>query len=297
MSKKPTPIAIAYDFDGTLAPGNMQEYDFIPALRMKSGEFWNEVKHTARQHETDEILAYMWLMLSKADAAKVPVREADFVGYGAAIDLFPGVEEWFERINRFARARNCMMEHFIISSGLREMIRGTKIGRRFKKIYGSGFMFDHNGIARWPAVAMNYTTKTQYLFRINKGSLDVHDNSVINKFVPMDARPVPFQNIIYMGDGETDIPCMRLVKDLGGHAIAVFNSRKRGSRDTAAKLVAEGRATLSAPADYRPASQIENAINAIIEKIAAEAKIRHAAAGVKSAKSRAAIDPLADLKE
>lgn len=297
MSKKLTPIAIAYDFDGTLAPGNMQEYDFIPALRMKSTQFWSEVKRTALQHETDEILAYMWLMLSKADAAKVPVRENDFLGYGAGIELFPGVESWFDRVNDFARLHGCAIDHFIISSGLREMIRGTKIAKKFKKVYGSGFMFDHNGIARWPAVAMNYTTKTQYLFRINKGSLDVHDNSIINTFVPMDARPIPFQNIIYIGDGETDIPCMRLVKDLGGHAIAVFNARKRRSRETALKLVSDGRATLSAPADYRPGAQVEKAVNAIVEKIASEEKIRQAGGIQKRVKPTTSIDPLVDLKE
>jgi hypothetical protein len=263
---------------------------------MKSAEFWAEVKRTALQHETDEILAYMWLMLAKADAARVPVRDSDFRGYGAGIDLFPGVEDWFDRMNAFARSHGCNLEHFIISSGLREMIRGTKIAKKFKKVYGSGFMFDHNGIARWPAVAMNYTTKTQYLFRINKGSLDVHDNSVINTFVPMGARPVPFQNIIYVGDGETDIPCMRLVKDLGGHAVAVFNSRKRRSRETALKLVLEGRATLSAPADYRSGSQIERAVSAIIEKIAAESRLRQAAGTPKQAKPTKSIDPLADLK-
>jgi hypothetical protein len=300
MPKKLTRIAIAYDFDGTLAPGNMQEYDFIPALKMKSHAFWQEVKQTALHHEADEILAYMWLTLEKANAARIPVRESDFRAFGAGITLFPGVEDWFERIGAVARTHQCAIDHYIISSGLREMIRGTSIYRKFKKVYGSGFMFDHNGIARWPAVAMNYTTKTQYLFRINKGSLDVHDNTIINKFVPMHERPVPFSNMIYVGDGETDIPCMRLVKDLGGHAIAVFSPGKRSARDTAHALVEDGRATLCAPADYSRGSRVEAAVLAIVEKIAATARINDAGAATKHTPMRKAapsIDPLQDLSE
>jgi len=299
MSRKLTPVAIAYDFDGTLAPGNMQEYDFIPALNMKSKAFWGEVKKLAIDQAADEILAYMWLMLSKAQAAHLPVRKSDFKAFGSSIDLFPGVSEWFDRVNAYGKAHGCKVEHFIISSGLREMIEGTSIFRKFKKVYGSGFMFDHNGVAHWPAVAMNYTTKTQYIFRINKGSLDVHDNSVINRFVPKDDRPVPFENMLFIGDGETDIPCMRLVKDLGGHAIAVYNPGKRGTKDIAAKLVADGRATLHAPANYEPGSKVEQAVQAVIDKIGAAARIEQAASPTRKRASLggSSIDPLQDLRE
>lgn len=299
MSRKLTPVAIAYDFDGTLAPGNMQEYDFIPALNMKSKEFWREVKKLTIDQEADEILAYMWLMLSKAQAAHLPVRKSDFKAFGASIALFPGVLEWFDRLNTYGKAQGCKVEHFIISSGLREMIEGTSISKKFKKIYGSGFMFDHNGVAHWPAVAMNYTTKTQYIFRINKGSLDVHDNSVINQFVPKEDRPVPFENMLFLGDGETDIPCMRLVKDQGGHAIAVYNPGKRGAKDTAAKLVNDGRATLYAPANYEPGSQVEQAVQAVIDKIGAATRIELAAGHGRRRlpTAQSLIDPLQDLRE
>ena len=299
MSRKLTPVAIAYDFDGTLAPGNMQEYDFIPALNMKSKEFWGEVKKLAIDQAADEILAYMWLMLSKAQAAHLPVRKSDFKAFGSSIDLFPGVSEWFDRINAYGKARGCKVEHFIISSGLREMIEGTSISKKFKKIYGSGFMFDHNGVAHWPAVAMNYTTKTQYIFRINKGSLDVHDNSVINKFVPKADRPIPFENMLFIGDGETDIPCMRLVKDQGGHAIAVYNPGKRKAKETAIKLVNDGRATLHAPANYEPGSQVEQAVQAIIDKSGATARIAQAATSGRRYRvmTEPTVDPLQDLSE
>lgn len=276
MPKKLTPMAIAYDFDGTLAPGNMQEYDFIPALNMVSKEFWASVNEIAQQHEMDQILAYMWAMLRQADKADIRVHRKDFKDFGKNIALFPGVSDWFNRINAYAKAKGVRLEHFIISSGIREMVEGTPIYKEFKKVYASGFMFDHNGVACWPALAVNYTTKTQYLFRINKGSLDVHDNSVINKFVPKDQRPVPFENMIFIGDGETDIPCMRLVKDQGGHSIAVYNGSKRGTRKHADQLVTDGRATLAAPADFQDGSTIDCCVKAIIDKVEAAARVRGA---------------------
>lgn len=274
MPKKLIPMAIAYDFDGTLAPGNMQEYDFIPALNMVSKAFWSSVNTLAQQHEMDQILAYMHMMLEEARKAKVAVRKSDFKQFGAKITLFPGVADWFKRINAYARTKGVRLDHFIISSGIREMVEGTPIYKEFKKVYASGFMFDHNDVACWPALAVNYTTKTQYLFRINKGSLDVHDNSVINKFVPKDQRPVPFENMIFIGDGETDIPCMRLVKDQGGHSIAVYDGSKRGARKHADQLVDDGRATLGAPADYQEGGVIDRAVKAIIDKIEAAARVK-----------------------
>jgi phosphoserine phosphatase len=274
----------------------MQEYDFIPALKMTSSNFWNEVKNLAAEQEADEILAYMHLMLEKAKAAHVPVQRADFQKFGASIDLFPGVLDWFDRVDQYGKSRGCKVEHFIISSGIREMIEGTAIRSKFKKIYGSGFMFDHNGVAHWPAVAMNYTTKTQFLFRINKGSLDVHDNSVINRFIPKEDRAVPFESIIFVGDGITDVPCMRLVKDQGGHAIAVYNSRKKGAKEIATKLVEDGRASLSAPANYEAGTAIEKAVFAMIDKISATERIGRPAKR-KPFVLQPAIDPLQDLAE
>ncbi|MDP1646217.1 MAG: HAD family hydrolase [Thiobacillus sp.] len=273
MPKKLIPMAISYDFDGTLAPGNMQEYDFIPAINMLSKHFWASVNELAEKHEMDQILAYMHAMLEEARKAKVAVRKADFKNFGANIELFPGVKDWFKRINVYARSKGVRLEHFIISSGIREMVEGTPIYKEFKKVYASGFMFDHNGVACWPALAMNYTTKTQYLFRINKGSLDVHDNSIINKYVPKELRPVPFEHMVFVGDGETDIPCMRLVKDQGGHSIAVYNPGKRGAKKHAEQLIKDGRATLFATADYQEGSQIDQAVKAIIDKVEASARI------------------------
>ncbi|MGU2314351.1 HAD family hydrolase [Pseudomonas aeruginosa] len=276
MAKKHVPFVIAYDFDGTLSPGNMQEYDFVPALGIKPADFWREAKAMAREQQADEILAYMRLMIEKAQAARVPVRKKNFADFGAHIQLFPGVQDWFKRIAEYGRAKGIKVEHFIISSGLREMIEGTPINKYFARVYASGFMYDHNDVAHWPALAVNYTTKTQYLFRINKGSLDVHDNSVINKFVEPAERPVPFSNMVFIGDGETDIPSMRLVKSQGGHSIAVYGKGKRGARSKALKLVEEGRTNLATTADYTEGSAIDRAVKAMIDKVVANRTIAEA---------------------
>lgn len=272
MATKLTPMAIAYDFDGTLSPGNMQEYDFIPALGIKPSAFWKEAKRIAKEQAADEILAYMQYMLEQASRARVPVRKKDFSDFGRQISLFPGVEEWFDRIDAYGRERDVKVEHFLISSGLREMVQGTKIARKFKRIYASGFMYDQNQVACWPALAVNYTTKTQYLFRINKGSFDVSDNSIINKFTAQADRYVPFNNMVFIGDGETDIPCMRLVKAQGGYSVAVF-STQRGAKKKASQLLDEGRASLIAPADYRLDSTIDKAVKAITDIVAANARL------------------------
>jgi len=273
MARYSLTVAIAYDFDGTLSPGNMQEYDFIPRLNIDPKSFWENASKLAKSNQMDTILAYMWLMIREANRKEISVRKSDFHDYGKQIKFFPGVLNWFNRINDYAKSKNIKLEHFIISSGIREMIEATRIYPEFKKVYASAFMFDHNDIACWPALAVNYTTKTQYLFRINKGSLDVHDNSVINKFVPKNERPVPFENIIFIGDGETDIPCMRLTKEQGGHAIAVYNPQKTGSKELAEQLVKEGRVTISTAADYRKGKGLDLAIKAILDKIEATTRI------------------------
>lgn len=264
------PLALAYDFDGTLAPGNMQEHSFLPAVGMAKNAFWDEVRSLAEKHEADNILIYMGLMLEKAKTAHVPVRKQDFEDLGKKVALFEGVEDWFDRISTYGRESGVQVDHYIISSGIREMIRGTKVGSKFKAIFASAYWYDHNGVAQWPALALNYTTKTQYLFRINKGSLHVHDHSKVNEFVPKADRPVPFESIIYIGDGETDVPCFRLVKDQGGHSITVYRPHTKKAKITSEKLIKDGRVNFAAPADYRESKELDRVVKAIIDKLAAD---------------------------
>jgi hypothetical protein len=273
MPRKLIPMAIAYDFDGTLAPGNIQENSFIPEIGMKKAAFWGENKLRAANHEADEVLSYMTFMLERAAAKDVPVRRRDFARHGKTVQLFRGVPDWFERVNVRARERHVKLQHYIISSGIKEMIEATKIGKEFTKVFASSFAYDANGAAKWPALAINYTTKTQYLFRINKGSLSVHDHGLINRFVPHENRPMPFSNIVFIGDGETDIPCMRLVRDQGGHSIAVYQPGSK-KKARAEKLITDKRADFIAPADYSEGRRLDEIITAIIDKIAANNGVR-----------------------
>lgn len=269
MRRAPIPFAICYDFDGTLAPGNMQERDFIPSIGMTKRSFWTEVRQRCEHHGADNILIYMGLMLEKARAAHVPVRRDDFSSYGKSLKLFRGVEDWFPRITTYGKLSGLQVTHHIISSGIREMILGTPIRKHFKDIYASSYCYDHHGVAEWPALALNYTTKTQYLFRINKGVSNVFEHNRVNQYVPPDERPVPFHNMIFIGDGETDIPCFRLVKEQGGQSIAVFQPHTRSAKSRSNALKADGRVNFVAPADYSDGKPIDVLVKAIMEKIAA----------------------------
>ncbi len=273
MPERTIPLAIIYDFDGTLAPGNMQERQFIPDIGMTASEFWTEVDTLAREHHADGILTYMFVMLEKARAAGRPVRRDDLVAKSHEIEFFPGVEDWFDRIDGYGRKSGVSVEHYVISSGNSEIIEGTSIADRFAHIYASKFLYDQKGFAVWPAVAINFTTKTQYLFRVNKGAHDLEDSSVINKFVPPEQRPVPFQNMIYIGDGETDVPCFRLVKDLGGLSIAVFDD---GAYQQAEQYRREGRVNSVAPAVYTEGSDLDCSVKSYIDLVAARSTLRRA---------------------
>jgi phosphoserine phosphatase len=269
MGKKLIPVAIAYDFDGTLAAGNIQDNTFIPAIGMANKTFWQQNKQRAARHQADEILSYMTFMLERAAAQDVPVRRMDFAAHGRSVSLFPGVESWFKRINKYGRRKGVRIQHFIISSGIKEMIEASRIGKHFERIFASSFAYDANGVAKWPALAINYTTKTQYLFRINKGSLAVHEHGIINEYIPPEKRPIPFTNIVFVGDGETDIPCMRLVRNMGGHSIAVYQPGSRKQKAKAKKLLKDKRADFISPANYSTGNRLDKLVRSIIDKIAA----------------------------
>lgn len=273
MPKKHIEMAIAYDFDGTLADGNMQEHQFLPEIGIAPAAFWDEVKLLTREQQADEVLVYMNLMLRKANAARVPVRRDDFKARGRAIKLFDGVEDWFDRIDAYGRDKGVRVEHFVISSGNAEILAGTPIASKFQQIYASKFMFDQNGVAVWPALAVNYTTKTQYLFRINKGAHDLADNAKVNEFVEKRERPIPFENMVFIGDGSSDIPCFRLVKEQGGLSIAVYKPRAKGAQCRAKKYLDDGRVHAVAPASYSDGDKLDRIVKANIDAVAARAAL------------------------
>lgn len=280
MPKKYTKVAIAYDFDGTLAPGYMQHNSFIPELNMSSAKFWAKVKRKARDNDMDEILAYMHAMLEEAKYRQLTITKGAFIQHGRDIPLFEGLDTWFEDINKYGKEKNIDVRHYVISSGLREMIEGSSIYKHFEYVFASGFEYDQNNVAVWPALGVNYTTKTQYLFRINKGVLNSWDNKAVNKYIPDSQRPIPFSNIIFIGDGETDIPSMKMTKYQGGTAIAVWtpgqrkSKNKKTSKEIALELLEQDRANLAVPADYRNGKRLDIAVKGVIDKVAASEKFK-----------------------
>ena len=265
------PLAVfAYDFDGTLAPGNMQEHAFIPGeLNMGHADFWAEAAVLARRQRGDNVHAFMHLMLDKARTAGADLSEARWRERGATLTLFPGVEGWFERQNARAAALGLDLRHFIISSGNREMIEGCPIAKHFERVYASAFVFDDQGQACGVALGVNYTNKTQYMFRINKWTLDEWDDTSINAAVPKDARAVPFDRMVFFGDGLTDVPMMRLLTDEGGYSVAVYDAAKPSSVAAAGKLRTDGRARHAGPADYSEGAPLDLQAQAMLSEMAA----------------------------
>lgn len=267
--------ALIYDFDGTLAQGNCAEHGLMPELGItdKSG-FWQEVTKATRERNADGILTYLgYLALRAKEAGKRDqLTPEKLKQHGNTIPLFPGVLEWFERINAYAGERGIHLEHYIVSSGIEEMIQGTPIAKYFRCIFGCKFHYDPaSGYAKWPAVAINYTTKTQFIFRINKGVLNYFNDQEVNKYMEHGQRPVPFERMIYLGDGDTDIPCMRLVKEQGGCSIAVFDQNKwdkADSQDKIEKLIAEDRVSYVVPGNYREGTQLDVTVKGVLSKIA-----------------------------
>ena len=259
-------IAICYDFDKTLSPTDMQAQGYIQAVY--DGDvtsFWKESNKMAEDNEMDTNLAYMYKMVQKAHG-RIVLTKKSLEEYGAKVELFPGVKEWFQRIKVYGEKHNVIVEHYIISSGLKEMIEGTSVAKAgcFEKIYASSFMFDEDGVPIWPAQVINYTNKTQFLFRIKKGVLDINDSGVNDFFSSEDIR-VPFRNMIYIGDSDTDIPCMKLVNSYGGYSIGVFNN-DTFDKTKVYKMLRDKRIAYFAPADYSAGSELDLLIKAIIDR-------------------------------
>jgi hypothetical protein len=264
--------ALVYDFDGTLAPGNIQEHSLLPEhLGVSIADFWAKVARETREEDGDQILVYLRNILSAARERGVRVTRDLLRAHGARTPLFSGVGDWFARIDDHAAARGLALEHYVISSGNEEMIEGTAVFPKFRRVFASRYRYDDAGDAAWPAVAINYTTKTQYLFRINKGIENHWDNAGVNRWVPTRERPVPFSRMIYFGDGDTDIPSMKTMRFQGGHSIAVFDPARwaeKKHQDKVYDLIAEDRASFVVPADYSDGSQLDITVKGILGRIA-----------------------------
>ena len=269
MKKKPI-VALIYDFDGTLSPGNMQEFGFIQAVGKTPEEFWKMSDGLAAGQDASNVLSYMKMMFDEAKKNNITLRRSDFRKFGKHIELFEGVKEWFGLINEYGEAHGVKIEHYINSSGLKEIIEGSPRAKEFKHIFACSYIYNDEGEAVWPGIAVDYTAKTQFIFKINKGIFSAHDNKMVNASIAEDKKRIPYPRMIYFGDGETDIPCMKIVSMFGGHTIAVYNPDKPKKKAFAEKLKRQGRASFIAPADYRKESRTFKVVCAIIDKIKAD---------------------------
>lgn len=271
--KKPI-VAFIYDFDGTLSPGNMQEFGFIQAVGKTPAEFWTLSDKIAIGQDASNVLAYMKLMYDEAKACGIKLRREDFKEFGKEIELFDGVRQWFSLINEYGDSHGVKVEHYINSSGLKEIIEGSPIAGEFKHIFAGTFLYDDKGEAEWPGIAVDYTAKTQFLFKISKGIFSSRDNKMVNSSVADIKKRIPFSHMIYFGDGETDVPCMKIVGMFGGNSVAVYDENNEKKRATALKLKRQGRVKFITPAVYTKDGRTYKIACAIIDKIKADYELQ-----------------------
>ena len=268
MTGKPI-VAIMYDFDKTLCTKDMQNYRFIPSLGIEVGEFWDYTNYVQTTEKMDSVLAYMYAAVKISKEKNIPIKRSGLEENGKSIEFFPGVVEWFKRINEFGKANNVEIEHYVISSGMKEIIDGTIISGEFKNIFACEYLYDDEGNAVWPKTAVNYTNKTQFVYRINKGVLDVSNDTDLNRSMPDDSKRIPFENMIYIGDGLSDVPCMKMMKSYGGKAIAVYQQLD----DKVKELLRKDRVDFIYPADYSENSGLDKTVKDIIVKMSISDKL------------------------
>lgn len=273
-NKKTSPIVFCYDFDGTLIPGNMQEYGLIQDLGYASpADFWCEVAAYTKETGSESVLSYMKYIADKSASMGFVMTKDSLGGYGSRLPYFAGVEGWFKAVNKIAGSRGIRTEHYIVSSGLAEILEGTSIAGNFSGIFASSYIYDPEGHPVWPSRIVNYTGKTQYLYRISKNAMDLGNDRRVNSVIPAEKRRVPFSNMIYIGDGETDIPCMQVIKDAGGLSIAVYDPENRRKKNIAERLKTDGRVQCAFPADYTENSLLMKTVTGMIEKTVSAAGI------------------------
>ena len=264
MERRPI-VALLYDFDKTLCTTDMEDYTFIPALGYTPAEFWAKANKFGYENRMDGLLAYMYTMIEECRAQNIRLDREFLVDCGREIELFPGVKDWFARVNAYGESIGVEVEHYVISSGLREIIEGSGIAHEFRQIYACEFFYNAEGLASWPKLDVNFTNKTQFVYRINKGVLDIAEDKKLNDSMPDDSKRVPFTNMVYIGDGLSDVPCMKMMRAYGGQAIAVY---QKANRQGVEKLLADGRVDFIFPADYSEGTELDKTMRNILRKIA-----------------------------
>lgn len=265
---KRTKVALVYDFDETLSTTYMQDYFLIPELGMKPEDFWREANAWSARNGVDQVTGSMYYFKNMAEQKGLRLTKENLACCGEFVIFFKGVEDWFARINKYGRYLDLDIEHYIISSGYEEIIEGCAIRKFFKDVYGCSFAFGPEGTPVWPARVVNYSAKVQYLSKINKG-LGKYDDKAVNEYTPDDKRRIPYTRIIYFGDGMTDIPSMKMVKNHNGTTIAVYKPHS-SAKNKAIKLLMDDRVNFALPADYREGKDIDCVVKTILNKIATE---------------------------
>ena len=269
--------ALLYDFDKTLCTTDMQNYAFIPGLGLTPAQFWEQVNAFSRANHMEGVLAYMYRMVRESQSRNVPFTRQDLVNMGRDIVLFPGLPDWFGRVNRYGEELGVTVEHYVISSGLREIIEGSGIVPCFREVFASEFYYDPSGRPVWPKLAVNFTAKTQFVYRVNKGVLDVSEERALNDSMPDEGKRVPFANMVYLGDGLSDVPCMKMMRAYGGTAVAVWQEAGpggAGNRPGVEELLSRGRADFIFPADYRQDTGLDRTVRDILASIAVRDRLR-----------------------
>ena len=262
MNKK---IALCYDFDGTLCTGYMQNQKLIPDCKIDIGKFWSEVIDYSNKNKVDPTLSYMLILENKMHEANLEISRENFIKYGKELELFPGVNDWFKRIKNFGKEKNVDVEHYIISSGLTNMIEGCSFVNELNRVYACEYIFK-NGRGLWPKLSVNYSNKVQFLYRIHKGAFEVNDQEGVNeKKYFGDHIHVPFENMIFFGDGETDVPTFNVLNKNNGKSICIYEDKNQKSIDIAKKLFSDGRIHHLVKNDYQENSEVDVLVKEIIK--------------------------------
>jgi hypothetical protein len=265
-------IALVYDYDQTLSPFYMQDDVIFPAFGINGAKFWERCADLVQAQGYDHELAYMKCLLDYL-AMDRPTNQ-QLKQLGAKMRLYKGLPEMFEEFNldlleEHHSAAGIHVDHFVVSSGLKVLIEGSQLRPYLREIFGCEYAEDPEGKITFPKRVISHTQKTQYLFRINKGLLDMAQD--VNDHMPDDARPVPFPNMIYIGDGPTDVPCFTIMRKNGGHAIAVYNpdDPSRASFKKCYSLSSHAdRVRHIAPSDYRRGSHLRLLLEESVREIA-----------------------------
>ena len=269
---KQNKIAIIYDFDGTLTPKTMQEYTLLPRMGIKSKNFWDDIVKETRETGAESMMVYMRHLLDYAEKKNIAISKKEFYKMAKNIEYYNGVQTWFDRVNKYVKKiskSKVIIEHYIISAGHLEILEGISIKKYIKKIFASEYYFDKNDNAVFPKIVVTDTTKTQYIFRINKGKINLSES--INEHMEEKQRPIPFDNMIYIGDGLTDVPSMALIKKEGGHSIAVFQKNQEQIRISKSLLKAN-RVDFIAPANFSDKSELYKNMLLLIDYVVAKIK-------------------------